>query len=255
MPDADPLHGVTLKALLEVLVEKHGWEELARRVPVRCFENEPSIPSSLKFLRKTPWARTQVEAMYRSEALEAGKKRARNARRAARRAFANLPPERPDTLALIWPAGATIAMPERDDVRLEHAVDFDAFARVQRAIGFEITPTHLSELHQELAPDGMVFAHDAQGPVAVACALRHPDGWTELAWVAVDPAFRGRGLGQAVCAASIHRLLSVGTTRIVLSTPDDHLHALRIYLALGFQPVERPEKAARWDAVRRQLEG
>ncbi len=60
----DPLHGVTLAALLEKLVEIHGWEGLARRVKVRCFSHEPSIASSLKFLRRTPWAREQVEAFY-----------------------------------------------------------------------------------------------------------------------------------------------------------------------------------------------
>lgn len=60
----DPLHGVTLEALLQSLVAHHGWEELGRRVPVRCFLFDPSISSSLKFLRKTPWARAKVEALY-----------------------------------------------------------------------------------------------------------------------------------------------------------------------------------------------
>lgn len=60
----DPLHGVTLEALLTQLVEKYGWEELARRITIKCFTNDPSISSSLKFLRKTPWARQKVEALY-----------------------------------------------------------------------------------------------------------------------------------------------------------------------------------------------
>jgi len=60
----DPLHGVTLQSLLTVLVEDLGWEELARRIPVRCFAHDPSIKSSLTFLRKTPWARTKVEQLY-----------------------------------------------------------------------------------------------------------------------------------------------------------------------------------------------
>lgn len=60
----DPLHGVTLERLLTALVEHHGWAELARRVPVRCFLFDPSIKSSLTFLRKTPWARTKVEQLY-----------------------------------------------------------------------------------------------------------------------------------------------------------------------------------------------
>lgn len=60
----DPLHGVTLEKLLTELVAHHGWEGLGRQVAVRCFLFDPSIKSSLKFLRKTPWARTKVEAMY-----------------------------------------------------------------------------------------------------------------------------------------------------------------------------------------------
>lgn len=60
----DPLHGVALKALLTSLVEQYGWETLANAVPIRCFEENPSISSSLKFLRKTPWAREKVEKMY-----------------------------------------------------------------------------------------------------------------------------------------------------------------------------------------------
>lgn len=60
----DPLHGITLERILVELVEKHGWEEMGHRVPVRCFLFDPSIKSSLTFLRKTPWARAKVEAMY-----------------------------------------------------------------------------------------------------------------------------------------------------------------------------------------------
>ena len=60
----NPLHGVTLEALLTALVAHHGWDGLAQRVDVRCFKNDPSIKSSLAFLRKTPWAREKVEALY-----------------------------------------------------------------------------------------------------------------------------------------------------------------------------------------------
>jgi uncharacterized protein (DUF2132 family) len=60
----NPLHGVTLEMVLTRLVERHGWEELGRIVNIRCFTHEPSIKSSLKFLRKTPWAREKVEALY-----------------------------------------------------------------------------------------------------------------------------------------------------------------------------------------------
>jgi uncharacterized protein (DUF2132 family) len=60
----DPLHGITLEMIVTQLVERHGWEELGRRLPVRCFLNNPSIKSSLTFLRKTPWARERLELMY-----------------------------------------------------------------------------------------------------------------------------------------------------------------------------------------------
>ena len=63
-PSHDPLHGVTLEQLLTTLVAEFGWEELGRRVPVRCFLFDPSIKSSLTFLRKTPWARAKVEEMF-----------------------------------------------------------------------------------------------------------------------------------------------------------------------------------------------
>jgi uncharacterized protein (DUF2132 family) len=60
----DPLHGVTLEVILTRLVEQYGWEQLGRIIDIRCFTNHPSIKSSLQFLRRTPWARTQVEDLY-----------------------------------------------------------------------------------------------------------------------------------------------------------------------------------------------
>jgi uncharacterized protein (DUF2132 family) len=60
----DPLHGVTLERLLTELVAQFGWEELGARFDLRCFRYDPSIKSSLVFLRKTPWARAKVEAFY-----------------------------------------------------------------------------------------------------------------------------------------------------------------------------------------------
>ena len=60
----DPLHGVTLESILVELQAHYGWEGLAERVDIRCFKSDPSIKSSLTFLRKTPWARSKVEAMF-----------------------------------------------------------------------------------------------------------------------------------------------------------------------------------------------
>jgi len=75
----DPLHGVTLEAIVTALVEHYGWPELGQQVAVRCFTHDPSIASSLKFLRKTPWARAKVESLY----LFMLRERARQARRSS----------------------------------------------------------------------------------------------------------------------------------------------------------------------------
>ena len=60
----NPLHGLTLERIVSDLVDYYGWNELGRRVQIRCFNQDPSVASSLKFLRKTPWAREQVEQLY-----------------------------------------------------------------------------------------------------------------------------------------------------------------------------------------------
>lgn len=62
----DPLHGITLEMILKQLVEQYGWTELGKSIPIRCFTDNPSIKSSLTFLRKTPWARKKVELLYLS---------------------------------------------------------------------------------------------------------------------------------------------------------------------------------------------
>ncbi len=60
----NPLHGVTLEKVVTKLVDHYGWEDLAGRISINCFKNDPSVKSSLKFLRKTPWAREKVENLY-----------------------------------------------------------------------------------------------------------------------------------------------------------------------------------------------
>jgi len=74
----NPLHGVTLEAIVTALVAFYGWPELAQRIPVRCFALDPSIGSSLKFLRKTPWAREKVEGLYLFMLREARRKAGAN---------------------------------------------------------------------------------------------------------------------------------------------------------------------------------
>jgi len=61
----DPLHGITLAAIINRLVDSYGWEELGQQIRINCFTSNPSVQSSLKFLRKTPWARTKVEDFYK----------------------------------------------------------------------------------------------------------------------------------------------------------------------------------------------
>ena len=63
----DPLHGVKLETIVNLLVAKFGWEELGARIPIRCFQLNPSVKSSLTFLRKTEWARKKVEAWFVEE--------------------------------------------------------------------------------------------------------------------------------------------------------------------------------------------
>ena len=60
----DPLHGITLEMILIHLVDRHGWEQLGQAIPIRCFQYDPSVKSSLTFLRRTPWARAKVESLY-----------------------------------------------------------------------------------------------------------------------------------------------------------------------------------------------
>lgn len=61
----DPMHGITLQAMVEHLADRYGWAGLGERIPIRCFTHDPSVGSSLTFLRRTPWARAKVESLYR----------------------------------------------------------------------------------------------------------------------------------------------------------------------------------------------
>ena len=70
----DPLHGITLEMVLTKLVELYGWEKMGKTIRIRCFNNDPSIKSSLQFLRKTPWARKKVEDLYLRKIENAGSK-------------------------------------------------------------------------------------------------------------------------------------------------------------------------------------
>ncbi|MFN5634968.1 MAG: VF530 family DNA-binding protein [Flavobacteriia bacterium] len=71
----DPLHGITLERIVTELVEELGWEHMGYLVPINCFKNDPSVKSSLTFLRKTPWARQKVEELYIERIVEFKKKK------------------------------------------------------------------------------------------------------------------------------------------------------------------------------------
>lgn len=77
-PSRDPLHGVTLEMMLTALVAHFGWPELGQQVNIRCFTSDPSIASSLKFLRRTPWARQKVESLYSFMLREQARQRRRD---------------------------------------------------------------------------------------------------------------------------------------------------------------------------------
>ncbi len=77
----NPLHGLTLEAIVTALSAHYGWADLGERIPVRCFTHEPSVASSLKFLRKTPWAREKVEGLYLFMLREHQREHQREARR------------------------------------------------------------------------------------------------------------------------------------------------------------------------------
>ena len=83
----NPLHGITLKAILEDLLSRYSWKELHEKIAIQCFSNNPSIKSSLKFLRKTEWARKKVEDLYVHDQKRILRNKKRNKRRAAMRSF------------------------------------------------------------------------------------------------------------------------------------------------------------------------
>ena len=83
----NPLHGVTLKAILEDLVDRRGWIDLGSRIDIKCFTNDPSMSSSLKFLRRNEWARKKVEALYLDDQRRIAKNQKRNRRRKAMRQY------------------------------------------------------------------------------------------------------------------------------------------------------------------------
>lgn len=158
--------------------------------------------------------------------------------------------ERAETVAFIWPLNADIPQ----EVTVENYVaeiieDRAAFEKVQQAIGWHVTEDQWQLLSSEIVENSMVLVTHRGDAVAVACGLRRGYNWVELAWVAVVPGHRGRGVGKVVCCAVVRQLLYSEHTKIFGSTQDERLAAIKTYLDVGFYPLYRVDKTKRWRTI------
>ncbi len=167
---------------------------------------------------------------------------------------------KPKQLEMIWPEdrpAPSPPLPPDFELRLLGEGEEEAHAELMRSAGFDWTASRLTEWRQHQLPDGhFVIEHRPDGRLAATAMAnhrpseRHPFG-AELGWVATAPEFRGRRLGEAVCAAAIARCRAAGYRRIYLKTDDYRISALRLYLRMGFLPLETDaDQAARWRAIR-----
>lgn len=159
---------------------------------------------------------------------------------------------------MTWPTDGSRPPPDAivpDGYRLSTRVDQGEFFRIQSAIGWEMRPGQWDDLMATLVPNAMILARHlaTDAPVAVACGTRPGGHAAELGWVAVVPEHRGRGLGRTVCSAVTRQLLLQGYDHVRLSTQDHRLAALRIYVALGYEPVIDRDSEARWREAYRAL--
>jgi mycothiol synthase len=163
-------------------------------------------------------------------------------------------------LEMIWPPGKRLQQPPMEidySLRTYKPGDEEAFLRLLELAGCpRWKPAELRKWFDRILPEGLFFAvHRPSGKLAATAMAthnprpRHPDGG-ELAWVAADPAHRGRRLGEAVSAAVLVRFHHAGYRRIYLLTDDNRLAAIKIYLKLGFAPyLFQPDMASRWRQV------
>ncbi len=163
--------------------------------------------------------------------------------------------ERSETVPFFWPIDNRPPKEEKvQTYSAEITDDRAAFEMVQESIGWHVTEDQWQLLSTEIVENSMVLITQSGEPVAVACGLSRDDNWVELAWVAVAPAHRGRGIGRMVCAAVVRQLLSLDKSKIFGSTQDERLSAIKIYLDLGFYPLYRTDKIERWDSICCKLE-
>jgi mycothiol synthase len=171
---------------------------------------------------------------------------------------------RPEQLRMVWPEGRPpprFRAPVGYRLRPLRADEAGEHQRLLLGAGFaNWTPERTAEARSRALPGCfLAVEHRASGrPVATAMAGSAPlPGWpdaVELGWVAGDPAHAGRGLGRAVCAGVLRRLLDAGHRGIYLKTDDFRLAAIRVYLRLGFEPaLHAPGMAERWSAILKTL--
>jgi mycothiol synthase len=169
-------------------------------------------------------------------------------------------------LHMVWPEGLLGSppvprLPEGYELRPYTSADAEAYLDLMARAGFQSwDPEQLQKTLTSVLPGGfLVVVHRATGRlVATAMARHRPSelhpGGGELSWVAADPDHRGHGLGLAVCAAVVDRLLQAGYRRIFLLTDDFRLPAIRVYRRLGFEPFPFcPAVAERWRRLADQL--
>lgn len=163
--------------------------------------------------------------------------------------------ERPKTVAFAWTEGEHyLEEMNVEDYVAEPTKDRTTFELVQASIGWQVTDKQWQMVTRELVADALVVVLFKGAPVAIACGLSRPSDWTELAWVAVAPEHRGKGIGKMVCAAVVQCLLEAGRPKIYGSTQDERLSAIKIYLDLGFVPLYRAEKVRRWQSICAKLD-
>jgi len=163
--------------------------------------------------------------------------------------------ERAETVPFSWPSDSQPPRAENvDTYSVEIVVERVAFEKVQASIGWQVTEYQWQRLSNEIVENSMVLITQFGEPVAVACGLSRDNNWVELAWVAVMPAHRGRGIGRLVCGAVVRQLLALGKSKIFGSTQDERLSAIKIYLDIGFHPLYRKDKIDRWNSICNKLE-
>ncbi len=169
-----------------------------------------------------------------------------------------------DQLHMLWPVGRAApeaALPGEYLLRIFRPSDADAYVALMHSAGFtQWDAAHLTAELEFVLPDGLFVVEHVPTAALVATAMAehhssplHPFGG-ELGWVAGDAQHAHRGLGRAVCAAVVRRLLSAGYHRIYLKTDDFRLPAITVYLRMGFVPfLYQGDMPARWQAVCAQL--